>query len=224
MAVTKKIFMVRGGIVVVNEQTAWKDTLTPFPAELRARPMTTPRLPIRALRVFAAFALAGVVGWYSPWITASLWRVFHPQGQVTYRGLLVRVPWPWVADTDAIREDPTVTPQGLALKKMPATMNRRLAPQSLFVTVIAPDPGVTAEEQTAQWLKMFRDSHPGSEFEAATPGPIPAGASCLSADLPAKPEDVVWTCISVNGGWVATFEGRDRDEPVFFEVIGGLKR
>jgi hypothetical protein len=139
-------------------------------------------------------------------------------------GLLVRVPWPWVADTDAIREDPTVTPQGLALKKMPPTLTGRVPPQSLFVTVISPDPGVTAEQQTAQWMKIFRDTHPGAEFEAATPVAIPGGASCLSADVHAKAEDVVWTCISVSGGWVANFEGHQRDERVFFEVIRGLRR
>jgi hypothetical protein len=186
--------------------------------------MTPPRLPIRVLRVVAAFVLAGVAGWYSPWITASLWRVFHPQGQVQYRGLLVRVPWPWIADTDALREDPTVTPQGLALKKMPPTLTQRVAAQSLFVTVISPDPGVTAEEQTAQWMRVFRDSHPGAKFEATTPVAVPPGASCLSADIPSKPDDVVWTCISVSAGWVANFEGHERDEPVFFKVIGGLKR
>jgi hypothetical protein len=186
--------------------------------------MTTPRLPIRALRVLGAFALAGVVGWYSPWITASLWRVFHPGGQVKYRGLQVQVPWPWVADTDANREDPTVTPQGLALKKLPPTMNHRLPPQSLFVTVISPDPGLTAEEQTAQWMKMFRETHPGAEFAAGTPVAIPAGASCLSATSVDKPNDVVWTCISVKQGWVANFEGRKHDEAVFLEVVRGLKR
>ncbi len=186
--------------------------------------MTTPRFPIRVLRVLAAFVLAGAAGWYSPWITASAWRFFHPRGEVKYRGLLVRVPWPWVADTDAIREDPTVTPQGLALKKMPPTLAQRVPPQSLFVTVISPDPAMTAEQQTAQWMKIFRDTHPGAEFEAATPVAIPGGASCLSVDVQAKPEDVVWTCISVSGGWVANFEGRERDEPVFFEVIRGLKR
>ncbi len=186
--------------------------------------MPTPRLPIRVLRVLGAFALAGVVGWYSPWVTASLWRVFHPQGQVKYHGLKVQVPWPWIADTDAVTAEQTVAPEGLGLRKMPPTLNHRLPPQSLFVTVISPDPGLTAEEQTGQWMKMFRDSHPGSEFETATPAPIPPGASCLGADKPERPENVVWTCISVNGGWVANFEGRDRDEPIFFEVIGGLKR
>jgi hypothetical protein len=186
--------------------------------------MTTPRLPIRALRVLGAFALAGVVGWYSPWVTASLWRVFHPQGRVEYRGLRVKVPWPWIADTDALRADPTLVAQGLALKKMPPTMTQRLPPQSLFVTVISPDPGVTADEQTEQWLNIFRGAHPQAEFRAGTPTAIPAGASCLSAVYLDKPTEAVWTCISVKQGWVANFEGQRRDEPVFLEVVGGLKR
>jgi hypothetical protein len=185
---------------------------------------TIPGWLTRVLRVLAAFALAGVAGWFSPWITASIWHAFHPRGRVMYRGLEIRVPWPWTADTDLVGSEESVTPEGLALKKMPPTMDLRQPPQSVFVTVISPDPGVSAEEQTKRWMEVFRASHAGAKFEAATPVGIPAGASCLSADNPARAADIIWTCISVSDGWVANFEGHTRDEPVFFQVVGNLKR
>ena len=72
--------------------------------------------------VAGGLALVGVCGWYGPVITASLWHVCHPRGWVEYRGLRVRVPWPWVADTEAEDADPTMTPQGLQLKRMPREM------------------------------------------------------------------------------------------------------
>lgn len=183
-----------------------------------------PRWLVRSLLVLAALAVAGVAGWYSPWITASLWHVFHPRGWVDYRGLQVKVPWPWIADAESGGDDSGVTPQGLALRKLPPNMLHGMAAQSLFVTVISADRGFTPERQTQSWLEMFRASHPGATFDSATPVAIPPGVSCLSADIHTKPEDVQWTCISVSGGWVANFEGHQRDEPAFFEVIGGLKR
>ncbi len=190
--------------------------------------MKTPgKIPVwlsRTMLVVAALGLVGVSGWYSPIVTASLWRVFHPQGRVNYRGLYVRVPWPWIADNEAGEDDEMATPQGLGLRRMPPTIIHRLPPQSIFVTVISPDPGVTAQQQTNLWMKMFRQTHEGAKFVETTPVAIPDGASCLRADNPSNSRDVVWTCISVKGGWVANLEGRRSDEPVFFEVIGGLKR
>jgi hypothetical protein len=192
------------------------------------RPMTisgnAPRWLTRSLRVAVALALAGAASWYSPWCTATFWHLFHPRGWVEYRGLRVRVPWLWTADTEAAEADPTATPLGLSLKKRPPTMDSRLPPQSVFVTVISPDPGITAERQTQAWLAMFRQSHPGADFEAPSPSALPAGASCLGAEKRSKPDDVVWTCISVPGGWVADFEGRRQDAPIFFEIASELRR
>jgi hypothetical protein len=183
-----------------------------------------PHLPRRVLHVTVGLLLVCVAGWYGPWLTATGWRVFHPGGWVDYRGLRVRVPWPWIADSDMSRDDSGATPLGLGLKKLPQTLNHRLPPQSVFVTVISADPGVTAEQQTSQWMAMFRETHPGAEFSGVTPTAIPSGASCLRAGYPSKPTDIVWTCISVSGGWVANLEGHGSDEPAFFEVVGGLKR
>jgi hypothetical protein len=185
---------------------------------------TTPRWLTRTLLAIAVLGLAGVSGWFSPIVTASLWRVFHPRGWVDYRGLYVHVPWPWIADTEGAQDEEMATPQGLGLRRMPQTMIHRLPPQSIFVTVISPDPGLTAEQQTDQWMKMFRQTHAGVGFAETTPVAIPEGASCLRAISQSTPRDVVWTCISVSGGWVANLEGRRSDESVFFEVIGGLRR
>lgn len=179
---------------------------------------------VRPLLIVGGLALVAVSGWYGPMITASIWHLFHPMGTVYYRGLEVRVPWPWIADTDPAREDQAGTPEGLSLRKMPPTSIHHQAPQSMFITVISPDPGATAEQQTGLWLTMFRGAHPGADFSATTPATAPAGASCLKAMYPTKADEVVWTCISMSGGWVADLEGHQSEEPVFFEVIDGLKR
>jgi hypothetical protein len=177
---------------------------------------------VRPLLAVAGLTLVGVSGWYGPMITASIWHLFHPLGTIHYRGLNVRVPWPWIADTDTAKEDQAVTPEGVSLRKMPPTSIHHEAPQSMFITVISPDSGATAEEQTALWLNVFRDAHPGADFSARTAAGAPAKTSCLKAAYPTKPDEVVWTCISMSGGWVADLEGHPSEEAVFLRVIGGL--
>ena len=186
--------------------------------------MTTPSWPIRALRVVVATAIVSLAMWYSPLIAAASWHVFHPGGWVYYRGLHVLVPWPWVSDAEAIKVNATATPEGISLKRMARTMDRRVPMQSLFVTVISPDPGVSAGQQTEGWLRMFRETHPGATFEETTPAAIPAGASCLGASNPNDAHGVGWTCISVKDGWVADFEGQEADAGAFFKVVSNLKR
>jgi hypothetical protein len=186
--------------------------------------MATSAWPTRLLLWLTTVCLLGAAIWYSPTVTETLWHTFHPRGFIQYRGLRVQVPWPWIADTELTGSDPTITPQGLALRKMAPTIGLRLPPQSLFVTVISPDPGVSPAQQTERWLQAFRETHPGSTFEAARSANVPGGASCMSARDPAAPPGVVWTCISVDGGWVANFEGYEDDVPVFFRVVGNLQR
>jgi hypothetical protein len=183
--------------------------------------MTTVRWQIRVLEIAVATVFVGVAGWYSPLITAAGWHVFHPHGRIEYRGLRVLVPWPWTAESDP---DPTVSPEGLGLKRMPFTMDRRLPVQAMFVTVISPDPGKTVAQQTDEWMEAFRATHPGAIFDNATLAPLPAGAHCLSAHSHWIPGQVVWTCISVEAGWVADFEGETSDAPSFFRIVTGLKR
>jgi hypothetical protein len=200
--------------------------------------MTDSGWPIRSLRVLVAAAIVAGAAWYSPWIEAAGWRVFHPGGRVSYRGLRVLVPWPWTANEEAVKAEAAVSPQGILLRRTPYTLQRRSLNQSIFVTVISADPGVSAARQQDGWLEMFRATHPGASFEGRTlasggAASSPA-ASCLSARYPAtsdgaSPEGagaqgVVWTCISVENGWVANFEGRDGDADVFFRVVGSLKR
>lgn len=167
--------------------------------------------------------LVCVVGWYSPFFTAGFWRAFHPAGWVRYRGLHVRVPWPWTA-TDFSGEDPSFAPQGLELKKTPFTANKRSLSDSIFVTVISPDPGVSADRQTGAWMDTFRQTHPTETLDSRTPQAIPQGATCLAARKDQHVVSVVWTCVSVEGGWVANFEGNRADEPVFFDIVSHLKR
>jgi len=186
--------------------------------------MTTPRWPIRALIWIAAAAVVAVAGWYAPTVTAAGWHVFHPRGWVTYRGLQVVVPWPWVSDVDAVEADPTVSPEGISMKKTAYTMAHRQPAQTIFITVISPEPGLSPEQQVARWMESFRAAHPGREFDATPPVAIPPGASCLGAQRPGDDRDVVWTCISVSGGWVAGFEGHAREESTFFRIVADLKR
>jgi hypothetical protein len=186
--------------------------------------MTYPPWPTRLLRLFVALVLVCVAGWYSPLATAAIWHLLHPIGWVNYRGLQVRVPWPWIADGDASREDPLATPQGLSLKKTPFAVNRRVLGQSIFVTVISRDPGVAEEQQTADWIRTFRATHQGADFEDKTPIALPSGASCLQAASDPGPGQIVWTCISVSGGWVADYEGYAPDVRVFFDIVAHFKR
>lgn len=186
--------------------------------------MTTPPLSTRVLRVFGALVLVCLMGWYGPFFTAGIWHVFHPAGWVQYRGLHVRVPWPWTADVDFSGEDPSLSPQGLALKKTPYAVNRRVLSQAIFVTEISPDPGITAEQQAGAWMDTFRKTHPADSFESRTLPAVPAEAICSAAREDQHAVDVVWTCISVEGGWVANFEGNRADEPVFFDIVAQLKR
>jgi hypothetical protein len=186
--------------------------------------MTNPPLSTRLLHVSVALALVCVAGWYSPFVTAGIWHVFHPGGWANYRGLRVRVPWPWTADTYATGEDPTLAPQGLTLKKTPFTVNKRSLSDSIFITVISQDPGVTVEQQTEAWMETFRMTHPAESFDSRTPKTIPANARCAVARGERSDVDVVWTCITVGGGWVANFEGSRADEPVFFDIVMHLKR
>jgi hypothetical protein len=73
-------------------------------------------------------------------------------------------------------------------------------------------------------MDMFRATHPGAAFNNRTPAAIPTGANCLSAASHWNQQGVVWTCISIKGGWVADFEGQSADVPVFFRMIGQLRR
>jgi hypothetical protein len=189
--------------------------------------MAIPKCLIRPLCWSVALVLVGVAGWYSPILGAAGWHLFHPRGRVNYHGLHVMVPWPWTADMqfDPETDAPgSAAPQGILLKNAPFTMAWHEPAQTIFLTVISSDSGVSAEQQTAGWMGSFRATHPGSEFDEKPSAAIPAGSTCLSARNPGDAQDVVWTCISVKGGWVADFEGRTSEEPVFFRVVENLKR
>ena len=186
--------------------------------------MANPSWPIRALRLSLAAIFVAIAAWYSPFLAAVGWHLFHPRGSVEYRGLHVLVPWPWTVEAWSDDGEPAAAPQGLSLKKTPPSMDRRLANQSIFVTVIAPEPGVSADQQRESWMDMFRATHPGAAFNNRTLAAIPTGANCLSAASHWNQQGVVWTCISIKGGWVADFEGQSADVPVFFRMIGQLRR
>jgi hypothetical protein len=179
---------------------------------------------IRLGSVMGASLLVAAAGWYSPLLSTAGWHVFHPRGWVNYRGLHVRVPWPWTADIDSVNSDPTLTPQGLSLKKNAYTLGRNVAADMIFVTVVSADPGVSASQQTEAWMTSFRATHPGSIFDSRSSVAAPAGATCLSARNHWSRPSVIWTCISVDAGWEADYEGWDGDEPVFFGIVRDLRK
>src|SRR5271154_3465658 len=111
--------------------------------------MAIPRWLIRLLCWSTALIFVGVAAWYGPMVTAAGWRIVHPRGWVNYRGLHVRVPWPWISDVDTEKDEPTASPEGISLKKMASTTIPHKPSQTIFITVISPDPEKSAEDQTA---------------------------------------------------------------------------
>ena len=186
--------------------------------------MATPARLIRCYRVALALLCAAIAGWYSPFLATVGWRVLHPRGSVEYRGLHILVPWGWASDFDSLATDNSVVPEGISLRKAHRNLFERGSPQMIFVTVIAPEKGRSAEEQTREWLDDFRASHPGYSFAAAPPAELPHNVNCLSAQDNNQPDFAVWTCISVPNGWVVNYAGRAADVPVFFQVVAALRQ
>jgi hypothetical protein len=189
--------------------------------------MALPPWLIRALRIVVALACVVIAGWYSPELTAAGWRVFNPLGRVEYRGLRVRVPWRWTAQTNGDKEDASVAPMGVSLRKAARHLGEKGPPETIFVTVISSDDGLTEDQQTDAWLAVFRMTHPGVQFENQPPAEVPQNVSCMGTRSEDEPKDeprVVWTCISVRNGWVANFEGRISNVPVFFWTVERLRR
>ena len=184
--------------------------------------MATPGWLRRALTTSGGFVCAAVAIWYSPMLTAASWRTFHPSGQLDYRGLHITVPWLWTSDFDRIQDETTVSPQGVYLRRSRRNLGQA-GEEAMFVTVISPDPGVSADQQTRNWIEAFRTAHPGREFDAKTPLDLPSGTSCLSGFGNEEPR-VVCTCISLQDGWVANYEGGPADLQVFFRVVAKLKQ
>ncbi|GGG91007.1 hypothetical protein [Silvibacterium dinghuense] len=187
-----------------------------------------PRFP-RAGRIFLLICIPIVFAaiYYAPVLMSLGWHIMHGQA-VDYRGLRVSVPWGWTADLSAVKEDYPANPQGVTLEKPPKTLNiEARGPELMYINLLLPDAHSTSTQQAAQWEELFRESHPASDFSLAVPANLPATAQCLQA-TPRQAQDglhagAAIACVSEKDGWLANYAGSQRNVPLFFQVLDGLK-
>lgn len=165
--------------------------------------------------------------YYAPSLSALGWHVLHGRS-INYRGLHVSVPWGWTADLSLIKEDFPANPQGITLQKPPKTLDiESRGPELIYINLLLPDARSTPQQQAEEWQSLFRQSHPGTEFNIASPQEFPGSANCLEATPRAAasdaPQGAALACISIAGGWVANYAGSQRNVDLFRDVIGHLK-
>lgn len=194
----------------------------------RPRPVRSKPIP-RKGKIFAILCLPAVVlaVYYAPTLTSFGWHIIHGKA-VDYRGLHVEVPWGWTADLTSVRDDFPANPQGITLQKPPRTLNiEARGPELIYINLLLPDARSSPQQQAEEWKNLFRESHPGSDFDLAAPASSPAGIDCLEATPKTKergaPSGAALACISLQGGWLANYAGSGANVPLFMRVIGGLK-
>jgi hypothetical protein len=183
----------------------------------------------RAGKLFAlpCIPLICLAVYYAPTLTSFGWHVIHGRA-IKYRGLSVEVPWGWTADLSSMKEDFPANPQGITLQKPPKTLNvEARGPELIYINLLLPDVRSSPEQQAAEWHNLFRQSHPGSEFDVAPPSNFPAGTDCLEATPRASTHDApagaALACISLQEGWLANYAGSQANIPLFRQIIGNLK-
>jgi hypothetical protein len=171
-----------------------------------------------------AFVLVTIAAIFSPALMSAGWHVFHGSS-VRYRDLRVRVPWLWTADTQDLADDPPLNPQGLLLSKAaPSLLAPHKSTATIYVNVLLPDATTSQQKEVTEWESTFRLAHSHAD-SAVTEAPIPGakGASCVEARTKLFPNRLEWTCISVVGGWAASFDGSQTEAPVFVNLVSALK-
>ena len=193
------------------------------------RDITMPRTISRAGKGFALACIPLIIlaVYYSPTLTSLGWHILHGKA-IDYRGLRVEVPWGWTADLSLMKEDYPANPQGITLEKPPKTLNiESRGPELIYINLLLPDARSTPQQQAAEWQSLFRQSHPGAQFDVAPPQGFPASANCLEAtpraNAPDVPQGAALACISLTGGWLANYAGSQRNVPLFRNVIAQLK-
>jgi hypothetical protein len=190
---------------------------------------TLPRTIPRAGKICAVLCipLICLAVYYSPTLTSLGWHVMHGRA-IEYRGLHVEVPWGWTADLSLMKEDYPANPQGITLQKPPKTLNiEARGPELIYINLLLPDARSTPQQQAAEWKSLFRQSHSGSEFAVGAPADFPAGTDCLEATPRSTATDVpsgaALACISLQGGWLASYAGTQNNIALFRQVVGKLK-
>ena len=170
----------------------------------------------------AATVVVAAAAIFSPALVSAGWHLFHGMS-LHYRGLNVRVPWLWTADTQELANDPPLNPQGLMLTKAaPSLLAAHKSIATIYVNVLLPDATPADQKDVAEWESTFRQAHAGSILSVA---PVPAAkdASCIEARSSLFPQRLEWTCISATGGWAASFDGSEAEAPVFVALVSALK-
>ena len=170
----------------------------------------------------AAAAVVAAAAIFSPTLVSAGWHLFHGMS-LHYRGLNVRVPWLWTADTQELADDPPQNPQGLMLTKAsPSLLAAHKSIATIYVNVLLPDAKPADQKEVAEWESTFRQAHAGSVVRAAPVAGVP-DASCIEARSSLFPQRLEWTCISARAGWAASFDGSEAEAPVFVSLVSGLK-
>jgi hypothetical protein len=192
---------------------------------------TTPKLrPLEKLPWMGRLALIGAVplgvaiAIYGPALSMVMWHATH-WGPVRYRGLAVKVPWGWTADTQNLIDDPPANPQGLMISRLPLSLRFKGQDyEGIDVNVLLARDASSDRQARQSWEEIFRSSHLSNAFIVTTPqSPLPHGTDCLVAKPVQEPGRVEWSCISASNGWMASFAGQPADVPTFLGVLRGLK-
>lgn len=175
------------------------------------------------LALVGAIPLGVVIAVYGPALSMVMWHATH-WGPVKYRGLSVRVPWGWTADTQNLVDDLPANPQGLMLSKLPTSLRFHGQDyEGIDVNVLLPGGDGSGEQAHRSWEQLFRGSHSREGFDVRAPGQgVPRGADCLVAIERRDAVRVEWSCISTTSGWMASFAGQPTEVPVFLRVVNGL--
>ncbi len=164
-----------------------------------------------------------VAVYYTPWLVSLGWHATHGMS-VDYRGLRVRVPLGWTAVTTAAQDDFLENPQGVTIEKQPKSLSFESGgPEMMYFNLLLPDSKITPSQQIAEWQDLFRQAHPSSGFDLASPAGVPSDMDCLQATPLNSRAAAAIACISLKGGWLAQYAGSQAHVPLFLEIAAALK-
>jgi hypothetical protein len=161
--------------------------------------------------------------YYTPWLVSLGWHATHGMS-VDYRGLRIRVPLGWTPVTIAAQDDFQANPQGITLEKQAESFSfEPRGPEMMYFNLLLPDPKTTPSQQVAEWQNLFRQAHPSSVFDLASPAGVPPDMACLQATPLNNRSAAALACVSVKGGWLAQYAGSQANVPLFLETAAALE-
>ena len=161
--------------------------------------------------------------YYTPWLVSLAWHAMHGM-RIDYRGLHVRVPLGWTAIPTPAEEDYPDNPQGITIEKQPKTLSFEPdGPEMMYFNLLLPDSKATPSQQIAEWQNLFRQAHPASGFDVASPPGVPSSMDCLQATPRNSRSDAALACVSLKDGWLGQFAGSQAHVPLFLQIAAALK-